>query len=1741
MKFPTFNRTATILIKGIENLYNNILPLTELETLTNFEKRQIIHASSAAQADFDNFNAAFSKCVTTDLDEEDMEQMSTLQNSMRTLYFKIRALADPYENSSEEEPKADIRATTAIKLPKLNLKTFDGTLSDWTSFINLFNSSIHNNCALSNVEKFQYLLGVVRQEPLNLIKSLAISDANYTIAYDILIKRYQNNRKLIGLHLNHILEMPTMTSYSVNALRLFLNSFTENTQALTALGCNITKDNPLLVLLILKRLDKATRTRFENQRGDQAELPTVNEIISFLESYIGHAEDATLNYEDIKPATSKTDKSKPQPVKYVSDKRKYALLVNNSTDKSNQCHYCNDGSHFLYHCKKFQLINPQERYNFVHAKNLCINCLSQLHTTKKCQSRHTCFKCGKNHHSLLHFENNPNKSQNINKNKTEADLCATAISDNKVSLVSDNNPDKIFAGISRTVASKQVLLATALVKVINPKTGTYKVLRAVLDSASHCSFITNQAAHLLGCKYFENTCEIAGISNTSTQCKGVTYLTLQSLSGELVASNHSLLILDKIVDNLPRTNLPDHIRKVAKNIILADPTFDLTSPVDLLLGAELFCLIFKGEKINLGKNLPVAYDTIFGHVLLGTYFQPNALKCQFFSLLTITNESLNNSLTKFWEQEKIPDATPINPEDADCEEYFTKTHIRDDAGRYQVRLPFKMENASSLLGDSITLAKNRFVSLEKKLNNNAEFGKLYRQFMSDYLHAGHMRLCDSNEIGQIKYFLPHHGVLKMESSTTKLRVVFDASAITSSGKSLNQLLCAGPKLQNEIFDIIVNYRLFKYVFFCDIKQMFLQINLHEDDQNYQAIIWRDNSSLPFQVFKLTTVAFGLSCSPYLAIRTLLQLAEDEGYNFPAAAAILKKNCFVDNIFGGHSEEEGLIQLQKELIQLLQKGGFELRKWASNSPQLLANLPVEYYEKPLTVTPADGPQFSVLGLLWKPNIDAFTYRVKLNDKLPTKRNILSTIAQIYDPCGFLSPVSVYTKIFMQIIWSRAIDWDDLLPDDLLEKWNSFFTELPVLTKVTVPRSFLLNSLSNLQLHGFCDASEAAYSAVIYLRTEVTNNNFVPHLLAAKTRVAPLKRVSIPRLELNAAVLLARLISYVKKIIIPHYNINSICAWSDSTVALSWIRTPAYKLQTYIANRVAEIQEIIPPQLWRHIRGSENPADCASRGLTPTQLLDNTLWWGGPLWLRCKEEDWPTSKFTPINWEDIPERKISQLSTLVATPNLEFFDFSRFSSWLKTVRIYVFVLRFINNTRNKEKYRGLITTKEMKLSTNLICKIIQQNKFKEELIKISQNKISKFKTFTPFIDSDGLLRVGGRLKHSDLSFNAKHPIIMPKVHHVTNLIIDYYHVISLHAGPQLLQSIISQKFWIISARSIMRSRIRKCNTCFRCKPANQAPLMGQLPRSRIVPSRPFTITGCDFGGPFMLKTHTLRNSKLIKAYICVFICFAVKAVHVEVATDLTAESFIAALKRFVARRGPCTEIHCDQGTNFVGANNELRAIVKSFLASQRNQEEINNFCLPHNISFHFIPAASPHMGGLWESAIKSVKYHLKRIVGETILTLEEFITLTTQIEAMLNSRPLTPLSQDIEDLSVLTPAHFLIGGNLAQVPELDLSDIAMNRLSRWELVQAFVQRIWKRWTQEYLNTLQQRLKWNAKKDNLSVGDLVIIQKENTAPFRWPMGRVTAVNTGKDNVIRSAVIKTATGELTRPAVKLFPLPTQ
>ncbi|XP_018378595.1 PREDICTED: uncharacterized protein LOC108771166 [Trachymyrmex cornetzi] len=757
----------------------------------------------------------------------------------------------------------------------------------------------------------------------------------------------------------------------------------------------------------------------------------------------------------------------------------------------------------------------------------------------------------------------------------------------------------------------------------------------------------------------------------------------------------------------------------------------------------------------------------------------------------------------------------------------------------------------------------------------------------------------------------------------------------------------------------------------------------------------------------------------------------------------------------------------------------------------------------------------------------TNPIRITERL-TKRNVLAAVAQIFDPLGLLGPVVLYAKKIMQDVWRAGIHWDESVSECIYTEWLEFTRQLDLIEQITFPRKLLVDDCREVQIHGFCDASNIGYGACLYVRSKEGCGSTISNILCAKSQVAPLKTITLPRLELCGASLLAQLYREIRSTlnIVPSKTVF----WSDSTIVLHWLKTPPHSLKTFVANRVTQIQELTSAGEWRHVRSGDNPADAVSRGQLPHAFIRNSIWFAGPSWLVGDESEWPNEMTRAI---EVPELKRNICLQAIAT---DVGLLERFSSYSKLIRVTAYCCRF----RPTNNYTGSLCAKEIEESETRILKMLQVATLLNEIEALKGDGLKKrnqLSGLSPFLDQSGVMRVGGRIQKAELMFSRKHPILLPNRHHLTDCIIREIHENNYHTGIQNTLHFLRQRFWLLDGRNQVRKIVRACSRCSRFNAKAIEYKMGNLPPVRVRQAVPFSNTGIDFCGPFFIKEKKYRNRARIKAYVCVFVCMAVKAVHLEVVSDLSSEGFIAALRRFVARRGLPDHIFSDNGTNFVGANNQLKELFV-MLNSDEHKTSINKFASERRITWHFIPPVAPHFGGLWESIVKLFKHHFKRVVGDSLFTFEELNTFTAEVEGILNSRPITSLSSDPNDMVVLTPAHYLIGRPLISLPENDLSVVPVNRLYTWKHITKVRQDFWTRWHTEYLNEFQKRTKWVKDGSKIEIGTVVLIKDKNLPCMQWALGRIIQLHPGEDGIAQVATIKTASGEIKRSTTSLCPL---
>ncbi|XP_060665680.1 uncharacterized protein LOC132797951 [Drosophila nasuta] len=1308
-------------------------------------------------------NVAYSTCADAlhqDGDSEGTQAMEAKYDHCYAVYerclARVKGQITQVSGSSRSEASLPPVYSSGCRLPPVDTEVFRGDYLRWPTFRDLFTAIYVNNPRLTPVEKLFHLNSKTADEANEIVTKFPLTnDGN---------ERFENKRLLITSQLKILFNLSTVTQESGAAIKELQSTIQ---RCLTALEhSDISVCSPfadcILVFLCSSKLPKLTLSLWEQSLVDKAKIPAWQDMSTFLnERY------RTLEaIEDVKQTANSqiatAGPSRPQNSKRVN------CFEARVTPKGKSCDLCSKENHPVRVCPRFLQMSVNERMTYIKQKSLCLNCFARGHQLRECTSAHNCFTCKGRHNTLLHrgdsAHNGASSSSNI---QSTPNPTAT-------------NVQNFFAN-----NAQNVLLGTAVINVCH--LGTTYTARALIDSGSEATFISERLFQRIK-------------------------LPFQSVRAQHWFSDEAEAPYRDFGIHNPTVGRQTALLRYAANFLkdlpaieLADPHFYKSAQIDILIGADILpSVILSGSRPNICGSL-LGQETVFGLILTGPVSQSMSTTVSAFSTRVAlqADEQLDSLLSKFWEVEDIP-AKLIKESDFVCEENFVKTTSRSKCGRYRVTLPFRKPDGIEL-GHSRSIALAQFLKNENRLSRNDSLKEQYNAVLQEYVDLGHMTPISHQAIGTTSnFYLPHHAVFKPDSTTTKVRVVFNASCPSSNGKSLNDILHSGPILQSDLTLQILRWRYYRYVFNADITKMYRQILMDSKHTPFQRILFRTSDGV-IRDFELSTVTFGVNCAPFLALRVLQQLADDIRLEYPLASRVISKNMYVDDVLAGTHTREEAIRTITEVCAALDSAGFPHKS-------VLKDIPKDHLLREDFLELEDSSTAKTLGIRWQAHDDEFFFmppEVAHQDSY-TKREVLSQIAKLFDPAGWLAPFVIRAKIFMQEIWLRTLEWDEHLPTDLSLQWKEYLQSYPALGKIRIPRWVQFQTRVKVQYHGFCDASERAYGAAIYVRVE-TANKVSTHLLTAKTKVAPVKSLSVPRLELCGAVLLAEL-SAALLLNLPAESFQTFF-WTDSTIVLAWLNKPPCRWTTFVANRVAKIVQASDAKNWSHVRSEHNPADLASRGVLPQELMCNSLWWHGPEWLHLPSDQWPTSP------SPIPETLLEQ--------RVKFIDRSR-------------KLAVPSST--------VVQADELSRIQERLIVMAQRQTFQQEYQCLQSKQqvpsSSSIRNLNPFLDGKGILRACGRLRAShSLRYDESHPIILSYSSSFARLLVRFTHRISLHGV-------------------LVKSTINSCKVCVIYKKRLQTQMMGDLPKERASYSRPFTHTGHE-GDP-LEATSDLTTEKFLAAF-------------------------------------------------------------------------------------------------------------------------------------------------------------------------------------------------------------------------------------------------------------------------------------
>lgn len=973
------------------------------------------------------------------------------------------------------------------------------------------------------------------------------------------------------------------------------------------------------------------------------------------------------------------------------------------------------------------------------------------------------------------------------------------------------------------------------------------------------------------------------------------------------------------------------------------------------------------------------------------------------------------------------------------------------------------------------------------------------------------------------------------------------SAAKYRGVSLNSCLLSGPDTNNKLRDVLTRFREEKISFVADIESMFHAFHVIPEHRNYLRFYWFKNNdpSEKIVVHRAKVHVFGNTSSPAVAT-TCLRRAVCEPCNDPeyaphvkAAQEYVLSHFYCDDGLGTAPSVETAIGILKTSRYLLSRYNIRLHKIVSNSSELLAAFPESEKACPDQISLSDHPTHRTLGLAWDIKTDSFLIKVKVPDRPFTRRGILSVVNSIYDIVGFASPVVLGGRLFLRKILSAmsnsssdSLGWDETLPEDQRQYWESWLSGLGELDCLSIPRCFLPpnddDSSVVQSLHIFSDASQEAIAHVTYLQTISSSGTVHVAFVKGESRVAPKAATTIPRLELCAAVEAA--VSSLQTIQELKNKPASIHFYSDCKVVLAYLLNETKRFTRYVQRIIDIILNVSAPTQWNYIDSANNPADVATHPLEPKRLLQ-TKWLSGPDVLHSNTPLTPSS--CSIELDNLPEVDHSDVATVLLVAPLKYRQvfsttFQKYNSWTKLLRVASLVVNFCkqlaSQSTNHRNYNFIHKDSKI-LAHDLLIHDAQVSAFSELVGPTADMKQlgprHRLSNLAPFKDPTGLLRVGGRLEISALPEEIKHPLLLPMEHPVTQAVLQHHHILTKHQGRTITYSAVRQAGYMIErGRRVVRKLLEKCVTCRRLRASCETPMMSSLPEERTTPAPPFTAVGLDvFGHWFVRHGHrTRRSTGLQKCWAVLFTCLASRAVHIECIPSLDTPTFINAFKRFTALRGPCSTVLSDQGSNFIGTVNQLESVKVS---------EVSRILLDLGVSWKMNPPHASHFGGVWERKIGQIRRGLDASLlhaGQHTLSYDELNTLLQEASSIVNSTPLWETSFDPNDPIPITPNMLLTQkiGPPQPHTELDPQKTATYGPKRWRHVQLLADFFWSSWRKNYLQELQSRSKWKVKVNPLQCGDIVLIRDKHCSRLSWPVGIIETVHISHDNVPRSATIR-------------------
>ena len=1126
------------------------------------------------------------------------------------------------------------------------------------------------------------------------------------------------------------------------------------------------------------------------------------------------------------------------------------------------------------------------------------------------------------------------------------------------------------------------------------------------------------------------------------------------------------------------------------------------------------------------------------------------------------------------------DTTPSKNDELVLSLYKSSIKEVIDGGSRRLQLPLPWKHPVNNLANNFEAAEKQLYRLQARLKKDpklqekycADFESMLKEKRLEKVPEEQVKLEEEDDSIPVHY-LEHFPL----GSSRKFRVVYNGK-MRYKGVSINDLLHRGPMFLPPLAAILLRFRQGKYAVSGDIKSMFFQIKLDPKDRDFVRVLWFEGPGMSGKLVHLrfSVMPWGLTSIPSIAGFCIWVTAE---LNYPGVSvwicSTLQSDVYIDDLLKSVDTIEEARELIDGSVAVLKSTGFKMTKWLSNDSRVLQDVEDDDLApalKDFSDSSDENVIHKALGMTWDATSDTFIMKIKqknVDRSCLTQRKALSILHSYFDPLGLWCPCLVQLKRFYHSKLARLqLGWDTNLPKEVIEE---FFRLMDVADKqlgsIVFPRAYSpLPPKREYQLHLFADANDDTLGAVIYLRIE-SHGEVATALVFAKSRnlhETKVNRFSTARKELVALAMGSQCYDFCKSsLTLP---IKKTCFWSDSTTVIHWCNTKTKELKVFVRRRVDLILRHSGGSLPNYVRSEDNSADIPTRGLDMEEPDQLEKWKFGPSFLKGKETEWPDSGFVlnlPLSDEGKAELIKESVPVCVTEVKVLAEDQSPFmmesfkrcdTLWKALTKVKVMLkcamvwtsglhdedLRYEESSPSIQKCRNVLIRISQLHEMGEIIKLMKNGLTYEGAVKSipKENRkswMNSIKQYVPYLDKDQVLRVGGRLQESALDFKQKHPAFLPPKNCVSVLFLRAQHFLSAHLGPYHVLGELARVFGVFPVGGA-GSVLEAVKDCFHCKVLRRKvaqQVMSTLPSYRVNAHQPvFCNVGIDYAGPFFVtlgrRTH--------KRWLCLFVCLATTAVRIQVAYSLSTDGFLNVLRRFLCSTGNVTQmIRSDNGTNFVGAANEMRKALKEFDTSPKRKEYLSRRC----IEWEFGPPHSSHHGGIYERQIRTIR---KIMLGLPELTTrqpndDELWTLFLEAEYIMNCRPLT--KHAITSTAPIRPLDVMFGV-LPPRSQEEVNYISSpgDRLRKgYKFTQQIADGWWKRWIREYLIILQKRSKWTIPEKNLKVGDFVLIEGEATpSRCRYPFGIITDVKIDNDGNVRSATARMSDGRIRNRDIRKF-----